>query len=197
MPWWRPVADGQIEADQVGIVVRSAWWLPTWERICSKLCTMLRSSGWRPYASVCRAAGARPQADETARDRYRLPDRHAAITAHDRGDSAGPRRQLRRDRRARRPAAARAAGRPRAGARRPTAWCCPGIACCAPTGTSRLPPGSRGFREQVRRLAAEGVLVDRGRVDLAAHGWERDLDALLWDPAVFLPSAPDPRPRRP
>lgn len=50
-------------------------------------------------------------------------------------------------------------------------------------GRIALPPGSAGFREQVRRLAAEGVLVQAGRVDLAAHGWQRDLDAQLWGPA--------------
>jgi methylated-DNA-protein-cysteine methyltransferase-like protein len=57
-------------------------------------------------------------------------------------------------------------------------------------GRIAFPPGSRGFREQVRRLAAEGVLVKNGRVDLAAHGWERDLDGLLWGP-------PPPVPRKP
>lgn len=50
-------------------------------------------------------------------------------------------------------------------------------------GRIAFPAGSRAFREQVRRLAAEGVLVRNGRVDLAAHGWERDLDRLLWEPA--------------
>ena len=54
-------------------------------------------------------------------------------------------------------------------------------------GRIAFPPGSRGFREQVRQLAAEGVLVRNGRVDLARHGWERDLDGLLWDPAGFAP----------
>lgn len=49
-------------------------------------------------------------------------------------------------------------------------------------GRIAFPPGSRGFREQVRRLAAEGVLVRNGRVDLAVHGWERNLDDLLWGP---------------
>lgn len=49
-------------------------------------------------------------------------------------------------------------------------------------GRIAFPPGSRGFREQVRRLAAEGILVRGGRVDLAAHGWERNLDDLLWGP---------------
>ena len=51
-------------------------------------------------------------------------------------------------------------------------------------GRIAFPPGSRAFREQVRRLAAEGVLVRSGRVDLALHGWERDLDNLLWGPPV-------------
>lgn len=51
-------------------------------------------------------------------------------------------------------------------------------------GRIAFPPGSRGFREQVRRLAGEGVLVRSGRVDLATHGWERDLDGLLWGPPV-------------
>lgn len=49
-------------------------------------------------------------------------------------------------------------------------------------GRLAFPPGSRAFGEQVRRLAAEGVLVIHGRVDLARHGWERDLDGLLWGP---------------
>jgi methylated-DNA-protein-cysteine methyltransferase-like protein len=42
--------------------------------------------------------------------------------------------------------------------------------------------GSRTFREQVRRLSGEGVLVLGGRVDLQRHGWERNLDAVLWAP---------------
>jgi len=49
-------------------------------------------------------------------------------------------------------------------------------------GRIAFPPGSRAFREQVRRLAAEGVLVRNGRVDLAAHGWDRNIDDLLWGP---------------
>jgi len=50
-------------------------------------------------------------------------------------------------------------------------------------GRIAFPPGSREFREQVRRLAAEGVLVRGGRVELARHGWDRALDDLLWGPA--------------
>ena len=49
-------------------------------------------------------------------------------------------------------------------------------------GHIAFPPGSSGFREQVRRLAAEGVPVKRGRVDLSQYGWARDIDRLLWGP---------------
>ncbi|HJT98303.1 MAG TPA: MGMT family protein [Rhodanobacteraceae bacterium] len=49
-------------------------------------------------------------------------------------------------------------------------------------GRIAFPPGSLSFRRQVRHLAAEGVLVVRGRVDLARHGWDRNLDAALWAP---------------
>lgn len=57
-------------------------------------------------------------------------------------------------------------------------------------GRIAFPPGSRGFREQVRRLAAEGVLVKNGRVDLVVHGWERNLDDLLWGPPPAAPRKP-------
>jgi methylated-DNA-protein-cysteine methyltransferase-like protein len=49
-------------------------------------------------------------------------------------------------------------------------------------GRIAFAPGSRGFREQVRQLAGEGVLVVRGRVDIARFGWDRNLDAALWAP---------------
>jgi methylated-DNA-protein-cysteine methyltransferase-like protein len=55
-------------------------------------------------------------------------------------------------------------------------------------GRIAFPPGSRGFRTQVRLLSGEGVLVVRGRVDIERHGWDRDLDAVLW--------APPPKSRR-
>ena len=51
-------------------------------------------------------------------------------------------------------------------------------------GRIACPPGSRLFRDQVRRLAGEGIVVVRGRVDLARHGWDRNLDAALWAPPV-------------
>jgi len=51
-------------------------------------------------------------------------------------------------------------------------------------GRLAFAPGSRSFREQVRRLAGEGIVVVRGRVDLSRHGWDRNLDAALWAPPV-------------
>ncbi len=60
-------------------------------------------------------------------------------------------------------------------------------------GRIAFPAGSRAFREQVRKLAAEGVLCRNGRIDLAAHGWERDIDDLLWGPA---PEATRPTARK-
>lgn len=51
-------------------------------------------------------------------------------------------------------------------------------------GRIAFPAGTRAFREQIRRLADEGVLVRSGRVDLRLHGWERDLDTQLWGPPV-------------
>jgi methylated-DNA-protein-cysteine methyltransferase-like protein len=64
-------------------------------------------------------------------------------------------------------------------------------------GRIAFPPGSRSFRDQVRRLAADGVLVRNGRVDLALHGWERDLDGLLWGPGVALAKAASKAARKP
>ena len=49
-------------------------------------------------------------------------------------------------------------------------------------GRIAFPPGSRAFKQQVRELAGEGVLVVRGRVDISLHGWDRNLDATLWAP---------------
>jgi methylated-DNA-protein-cysteine methyltransferase-like protein len=49
-------------------------------------------------------------------------------------------------------------------------------------GRIAFPPGSASFRKQVRLLAAEGVLVVNRKVDLAAHGWDRNLDQALWAP---------------
>ena len=45
-------------------------------------------------------------------------------------------------------------------------------------GRIALPPGSEGFREQSRRLRAEGVPVRNGRVRMPRR--EVDLDAEVW-----------------
>ena len=46
-------------------------------------------------------------------------------------------------------------------------------------GRIAFPEGSRGHREQARRLRAEGVVVENGRVRMPA---EASLDAALWGP---------------
>lgn len=50
-------------------------------------------------------------------------------------------------------------------------------------GRIAFAPGSAAFREQARRLRAEGVSVRKGRADMARHGWRGDLDFLLWGAA--------------
>ncbi|MDR2012435.1 MAG: MGMT family protein [Rhodanobacter sp.] len=55
-------------------------------------------------------------------------------------------------------------------------------------GRIAFPPRSRAFREQVRKLAAEGVPVRNGRIDIARYGWGRDLDRLLWGPSHPKPT---------
>ncbi|MDA3914057.1 MGMT family protein [Oleiagrimonas sp.] len=40
--------------------------------------------------------------------------------------------------------------------------------------------GSRGYREQVRRLKAEGVDVRNGRIRMQDFGMDHDLDRELW-----------------
>lgn len=47
-------------------------------------------------------------------------------------------------------------------------------------GHVALPPGSAGFREQCRRLRAEGVKVRNGRVPMQAFGLDHDLDRAIW-----------------
>ncbi len=47
-------------------------------------------------------------------------------------------------------------------------------------GHIALPPGSAAFKEQCRRLRAEGVAVHKGRVPMSAFGLEPDLDRAIW-----------------
>jgi methylated-DNA-protein-cysteine methyltransferase-like protein len=51
------------------------------------------------------------------------------------------------------------------------------------TGRIAFDEGSRGYREQRRRLLAEGVTVIAGRVDMQQYRWQPDLDELLWKPS--------------
>ena len=48
------------------------------------------------------------------------------------------------------------------------------------SGQIAMPPGSRAFHEQCRRLRAEGVEVRHGRVPLSRFGLDGDLDHALW-----------------
>lgn len=48
------------------------------------------------------------------------------------------------------------------------------------SGQIAFPAGSAGFREQSRRLRAEGVEVKNGRVPLSRFGLDGNLDRALW-----------------
>ncbi len=52
------------------------------------------------------------------------------------------------------------------------------------SGRIAFPEGSPGFREQVRRLGNEDVLVKKGRVDMKTYRWQPDLDELIWKRAM-------------
>lgn len=47
-------------------------------------------------------------------------------------------------------------------------------------GRIGIPVGTAGFREQCRRLKAEGVVVKDGRVPMSAFGLDHDLDRAIW-----------------
>jgi methylated-DNA-protein-cysteine methyltransferase related protein len=47
-------------------------------------------------------------------------------------------------------------------------------------GRIGIPVGTRGYREQVKRLKAEGVTVKDGRVPMSAFGLDHDLDRAIW-----------------
>jgi methylated-DNA-protein-cysteine methyltransferase-like protein len=54
-------------------------------------------------------------------------------------------------------------------------------------GRIAFAPGSRPHREQCARLAREGVVTLRGRIDLDRHGWHGpggNLDRWLWQPVA-------------
>lgn len=47
-------------------------------------------------------------------------------------------------------------------------------------GRIGIPAGTRGYREQCRRLTSEGVTVKEGRVPMSAFGLDHDLDRAIW-----------------
>ena len=47
-------------------------------------------------------------------------------------------------------------------------------------GELRLAPDSEAGRLQRERLRAEGVVVQRGRVEMRRYNWQVSLDELLW-----------------
>ena len=52
------------------------------------------------------------------------------------------------------------------------------------SGKSAFAPDSRAFRRQRDRLADEGVVMLRGRVDMKKYRWQPGLDELLWKPSA-------------
>ncbi len=44
--------------------------------------------------------------------------------------------------------------------------------------------GSKPWRRQVDKLAAEEVVLTHGRVNMALYRWQPDLDELLWKPSA-------------
>ena len=52
-------------------------------------------------------------------------------------------------------------------------------------GRISIPEGSRARAEQIRRLTAEGIVVNDGKVDMGRYRWEPDIDELIWGPAAF------------
>lgn len=52
------------------------------------------------------------------------------------------------------------------------------------SGLIAFAKGSRGYREQRKRLLDEDVAVIAGRVDMQQYRWQPDLDELLWKPAL-------------
>jgi methylated-DNA-protein-cysteine methyltransferase-like protein len=58
----------------------------------------------------------------------------------------------------------------------------------AVNGRIAIPASSSGHRTQIRRLRAEGVVVNAGRVNMRAYRWAPRLDELLWGPLADLPA---------
>ena len=61
----------------------------------------------------------------------------------------------------------------------------------AVNGRIAIPASSPGFRTQISRLRAEGIVVNAGRVDMRVYRWTPRLDELLWGPVPDLPEVDD------
>ncbi len=57
----------------------------------------------------------------------------------------------------------------------------------AVNGRIAIPASSPGYRTQISRLRAEGIVVDAGRVDMRVYRWVPRLDELLWGPMPDIP----------
>jgi methylated-DNA-protein-cysteine methyltransferase-like protein len=57
----------------------------------------------------------------------------------------------------------------------------------AVNGRIAIPASSPGYRTQIRRLRAEGIVVAAGRVDMRVYRWAPRLDELLWGPMMEIP----------
>jgi methylated-DNA-protein-cysteine methyltransferase-like protein len=57
----------------------------------------------------------------------------------------------------------------------------------AVNGRIAIPASSPGYRTQISRLRAEGIVVNAGRVDMRVYRWAPRLDELLWGPMPDLP----------
>lgn len=49
-------------------------------------------------------------------------------------------------------------------------------------GRIAIPKGSSGYRTQISKLRAEGIVVTNGRVRMPDFQWTPDLDELIWGP---------------
>jgi methylated-DNA-protein-cysteine methyltransferase-like protein len=52
-------------------------------------------------------------------------------------------------------------------------------------GQISLPPGSAGFKRQIKLLRDEGIEVTNGKLNMDQYRWDPTLDELLWGPGML------------
>lgn len=52
------------------------------------------------------------------------------------------------------------------------------------SGKLAFEPGSEAWQRQAGHLAADGVTLTNGRVNMSLYRWQPDLDELLWKPSA-------------